>query len=188
MVSSNSFNQLELTASQAHAVREALQYWSQSGLISTNLIGNLFDTIQVVNERHDYDWDRLPGYAMTMVVPLLAIATFGHFHDSFWKDAPIRILSLPAALRVSIICLLAPALARQLASVIPEATHLIEVALCISVLLLYLISEHTGLYRDLDDPDTTQIADEAILRLLAAIGAIGMVVYFEWYLIHLNIK
>ncbi|KAI0460637.1 hypothetical protein F5B21DRAFT_452578 [Xylaria acuta] len=101
MAISHANPQLELTAAQADAVQKALRYWSRSKLVSTELVGDLLATIQVVEEEHSFNWDKFAKYTFRLAVICLTIAIVSLVFDEAVPRIIRRILALPATVRVT---------------------------------------------------------------------------------------
>ncbi|KAI1189939.1 hypothetical protein F5B17DRAFT_151460 [Nemania serpens] len=101
MASSSNNERLELEAAQADAVQKALKYWSSSNLIPASLVADLLATVQVVEEKHNFNWDKFAKYTLTLAVICLAIAIASLIFDKVVPKFIKRILALPTAVRVT---------------------------------------------------------------------------------------
>jgi gas vesicle protein len=87
---------LTLSSSQAGAVQEAVQQWTDHRLITSTLASQLLSTLDV---QDSFDWQRFAKYTFRLAIISLTIAvTSVLFDDSFMKLLR-RILSIPAWLR-----------------------------------------------------------------------------------------
>ncbi|KAJ8115678.1 hypothetical protein ONZ43_g4614 [Nemania bipapillata] len=102
--SSNNQQELELTAIQADAVQKALRHWAQSNLISTSLVSDLLGSVRIVEESHDFDWERFAKYSFRLAIICFTIAItsliFNEAIPKFIKRVIRLVLSLPALVRV----------------------------------------------------------------------------------------
>ncbi|KAI1160893.1 hypothetical protein F5B18DRAFT_475097 [Nemania serpens] len=101
MASSNNNRQLELTAAQADAVQKALRHWSSAEHLSASLVADLLATVQVVEEKHDFNWNKFAKYTFRLAVICLAIAVVSLVFDEVVPKLIRRILALPAPVRVT---------------------------------------------------------------------------------------
>ncbi|KAI0436024.1 hypothetical protein F4803DRAFT_543570 [Xylaria telfairii] len=107
MTPAGSNPQLELTATQADAVQKALRYWSHTKLVSAELVGDLLATIQIIEEEHEFDWDKFAKYTFRLAVICLTIAIIALVFDQAVPKFIKRILALPATVRVTVTSALA---------------------------------------------------------------------------------
>ncbi|KAI1153355.1 hypothetical protein F4825DRAFT_266057 [Nemania diffusa] len=77
MASSNCNQGLELTATQAEAVQNALQYWLESNLVSASQVGDLSATVQVMGESWIFYWGKFAKYTGRLcLLPLVLVIVF----------------------------------------------------------------------------------------------------------------
>ncbi|KAI1173308.1 hypothetical protein F4777DRAFT_457149 [Nemania sp. FL0916] len=102
MTPSSNPQPLSLTATQADTVQKAVRYWSRSNLISSTLAKDLLGTIQVVEEKHDFDWDKFAKYTFRLAIICFAIAVLTLIFDDVVPKLIKRIIALPASIRITI--------------------------------------------------------------------------------------
>ncbi|KAH8158210.1 hypothetical protein CIB48_g10037 [Xylaria polymorpha] len=74
MTPAGSDPQLELTTAQADVVQKAVRYWPHYKLVSSELVGDLLSTVQVVEEEYEFDWGKFAKYTFRLAVICLAVA------------------------------------------------------------------------------------------------------------------
>ncbi|KAI0158076.1 hypothetical protein GGR57DRAFT_458978 [Xylariaceae sp. FL1272] len=98
---------IKLTEAQADAVQKTLQYWSQSRQLSQSQADHLLSTIQVIESKQNFEWDRFAKYTFRLAIICLAIGVFYLAFDGMVPKIIARIKQLPLSLRVCITSVLA---------------------------------------------------------------------------------
>ncbi|KAI1127482.1 hypothetical protein F5Y10DRAFT_266035 [Nemania abortiva] len=143
MASSTSGQQLELTASQADAVQKALEHWLHTGRIPANLVGNLFTTIQPVEERHKFDWERLVTAHLAIGLTCCVFYVFMPVFKILMQRGILSLLVITSAIATNIFAIAAVAVhawgyQRSLAT--PEQPYLNEAIYGLGAVPLFIVA------------------------------------------------
>ncbi|KAI3336850.1 hypothetical protein HD806DRAFT_474981 [Xylariaceae sp. AK1471] len=185
MVSSHSNQQIELTTAQADAVQKALRHWSHSELISANLVSDLLATVQVVEEQHDFNWEKFTKYTFRLAVICFAIAIISLVFDGIVPNIIKRIMSLPATVRVVTTSALAVAVhiaGYQRSLTTPQQLYLNEAIHSLGALLFALAALQLGDALEADKDENSHIFHMIELSLAIVYGGVAVLVQsnFIW--------
>ncbi|KAI1115112.1 hypothetical protein F5Y14DRAFT_440836 [Nemania sp. NC0429] len=187
MALSNNDGQLELTASQADAVQKALRHWSSSQLVPASLVADLLATVQIVEEEHDFNWDKFAKYTFRLAVISLAIAFSSFVLDDVARKLVKRILDLPIAIRMvatSALAVTAHAWGYQRSLETPQEPYLTEAIHSLGAILFGLaaLQLNFALKLKADKENVLHILHRIELSLALIYGLTGVIVQsnFIW--------
>ncbi|KAI1098258.1 hypothetical protein F4804DRAFT_132338 [Jackrogersella minutella] len=98
MAIEDSYHHVTLAASHAQAVRSALQQWSKAKLIDSDLHWDLLTTIQVTEERYNFDWQKLAKYSFRLAILCFMVAIMLAIEHHIFPNFIYRIFDLPITL------------------------------------------------------------------------------------------
>ncbi|KAI1197318.1 hypothetical protein F5X97DRAFT_180912 [Nemania serpens] len=182
---SNNNEVLELTAAQVDVVQMALRYWSGSNLVPASLVDDLLATVEVVEEKHDFNWNRFAKYTFRLAVVCLAIAVVSLIFDEVVPQLIRRILELPAAARVTATSALAVAVhawGYQRSLKTPQQPYLNEAIHSLGALLFALAALQLGVALEAEKRQNRPILHRIELSLALVYGLSAVLVQSSFIL------
>jgi hypothetical protein len=171
--------ELELTAAQVDVVKKALRHWSRSELISPHLVSDLLATVQVVEEQHDFDWEKFAKYTFRLAVVCFTIAIISLVFDNIVPKLIKRIMSLPATARVIVTTTLAVAVhiaGYQRSLTTPQQLYFNEAIHSLGALLFALAALQLGAALKADKDENSHIFHMIELSLAIVYGGVAVLV------------
>lgn len=170
---------VELTASQARALQSALRQWSSAKLVSPDLVSDLLATVQVVEEKHDFEWQKFAKYAFRLAILCLAFAGLNIIFELVFPRIIDRILALPVVLRLittvgAAIAVHAWGYQRSLAK--PAERHLNEAIHSLGALVFALAAMQLGKHLECGIRTNREVFYAILISLASTYGVVAVLV------------